>query len=142
MNDEPSRSGFRARPRSGESANIDAERLLVEVARLRSRFARAARDGRDAFIAVGSDSYDVGMLAVIHLADFVTRELPEEITLSLPALARDGLRATRNVAAHNYAGLDNARLWNTVTEHAPALLDDIEAAVRSRDNRIRGGVTE
>ncbi|RXZ68314.1 HepT-like ribonuclease domain-containing protein [Agromyces albus] len=81
------------------------------------------------------------MLAVIHLADFVTRELPEEVTLSLPALARDGLRATRNVAAHNYAGLDNARLWNTVTEHAPALLDDIEVALRARENHSRSSTS-
>jgi hypothetical protein len=132
VTDEPSASGFRARPRSGDAPSIDVERMLVEVARLRSRFARAARDGRDAFIAAGSDSYDIGMLAVIHLADFVTRELPEEVALSLPELARDGLRATRNIALHDYAGLDNARLWNTITEHAPALLDDIESALRSR----------
>ncbi|WP_448006187.1 HepT-like ribonuclease domain-containing protein [Agromyces bauzanensis] len=108
------------------------ERLLEEVARLRSRFERASRDGRDAFVATGSDSYDIGMLAVIHLADFVTRELPDEVAATLPEVARDGLRATRNIAAHNYAGLDNARLWRTVSEHAPALLDDIESALRSR----------
>ena len=132
MSDEPSRPGFRARPRSGDIANADTDRLLVEVTRIRSRLSRAARDGRDRFVAVDSDSYDIGMLAVIHLADFVTRELPDDVVSSLPELARDGLRATRNIAAHNYAGLDNARLWNTVTEHAPALLDDIEAALRAR----------
>jgi hypothetical protein len=132
VSDESPRTGFRARPRSAETSKVDTDRLLAEVARLRSRFARAGRDGRDAFVAEDSDSYDIGMLALIHLADFVARELPDEVASQLPELARDGLRATRNIAAHNYAGLDNARLWITVDEHAPALLDDIEAALRGR----------
>ena len=132
MTDEPGSPGFRARPRADEPAHHQIERLLEEVTRLRSRFERAARDGRDAFVATGSDSYDVGMLAVIHLADFVTRELPDGVAATVPELARDGLRATRNIAAHNYAGLDNARLWSTVSEHAPALLDEIESALRAQ----------
>ncbi|WP_136709601.1 hypothetical protein [Agromyces sp. H66] len=133
MSEEPAPRGFRARPRADASDHQRRiERLLEEVARLRSRFERVSRDGREAFVASGSDSYDIGMLAVIHLADFVARELPDAIAAALPELARDGLRATRNVAAHNCAGLDNARLWSTVSEHAPALLDDIEAALRAR----------
>ncbi|MEV1129284.1 HepT-like ribonuclease domain-containing protein [Agromyces sp. NPDC049794] len=132
MSEEPAPRGFRARPRADASDQHRVERLLDEVARLRSRFERASHDGRETFVASGSDSYDIGMLAVIHLADFVARELPAEVASALPELARDGLRATRNIAAHNYAGLDNARLWSTVNEHAPALLDDIEAALRAR----------
>ena len=132
MIDEQATPGFRARPRADDPVHLQLERLLEEVARLRSRFERAARDGRDAFIATGSDSYDIGMLAVIQLADFVTRELPDEAATALPEIARDGLRATRNIAAHNDAGLDNARLWSTVSEHAPALLDEIESALRAR----------
>ena len=132
MSEEPAPRGFRARPRTDASLETRGERLLEEVARLRSRFERASRDGREAFVASGSDSYDIGMLAVIHLADLVARELPDDVAAALPELARDGLRATRNVAAHNYAGLDSARLWSTVNERAPALLDDIEAALRAR----------
>ncbi|MRG60398.1 DUF86 domain-containing protein [Agromyces sp. CFH 90414] len=121
---------FVARPRTQEPEGPAAstrERRLAEVERLRSRFERAARDDVDAFRAPGSDAYDIGMLAVIHLADFVGRDLPSEVIAVLPQRDRDGLRATRNIAAHNYAGLDNTRLWETVTVHGPALLDLIEA---------------
>lgn len=130
MTAEGEAAGFRARPRVEHAEAARArESILAELMRLRSRFARASRDGRDAFVGAESDSYDIGMLAVIHLADFVGRKLPEAVVVSLPKVARDGLRATRNIAAHNYAGLDNDRLWQTVSVHAPALLDAIEAAV-------------
>jgi len=122
-------SGFTARPRAGHQIP-DLGRLLAECERLRSRFARAARDGREAFVAEDSDSYDIGMLAVIQLADFVSRELPEDVQDALPKAARDGLRATRNIAAHNYAGLDNSRLWSTVSVRAPELIDTIEEGLR------------
>lgn len=123
-------SGFTARPRS--SPVTDAPRLLAESRRLRSRLARAAESGRQAFVAEHSDAYDIGMLAIIHLADFVTRELPTDIQEVLPETARAGLRATRNIAAHNYAGLDNDRLWSTVSKHAPELLDLVDEELRAR----------
>lgn len=106
--------------------------MLLELARLRSRFERAARDGREAFLAVDSDSYDIGALAVINLADLVSRTLPADLAAALPDRALEGLRATRNLAAHNYAALDNARLWATICEHAPALIDLIEVALEER----------
>ena len=121
----------RSEPDGSEGSERSRERLADEVARLRSRFERATRDGRESFADADSDAYDIGMLAVIHLADLVNRQLPVEIAATLPRLARDGLRATRNIAAHNYAGLDNARLWETVSIHAPALLDAIDAALQA-----------
>ncbi len=120
VTDETPRAGFTARPRTDAGRSVyPTEKLLAEITRLRARFARAARDGRDAFVRSDSDSYDIGVLAVIHLADLVNRQLPDGVAATLPPVARDGLRATRNIAAHNYAGLDNARLWDTVTAHAP-----------------------
>ncbi|MGI9822179.1 hypothetical protein [Agromyces sp. Marseille-Q5079] len=107
------------------------ERLSEEVARLRSRFERATRDGRGTFADADSDAYDIGMLAVIHLADLVNRQLPAAIAATLPRLARDGLRATRKTAARNSALGDNARLWETISTHAPALLDAIDAGLQA-----------
>ncbi|KQM81293.1 hypothetical protein [Agromyces sp. Leaf222] len=137
---EVPRGRFSARPRiepegSGsdlsERSERSRERLSDEVARLRSRFARATRDGRESFADTDSDAYDIGMLAVIHLADLVNLQLPDEIADTLPRLARDGLRATRNITARNAAHGDNARLWETVSSHAPALLDAIDAALQA-----------
>jgi hypothetical protein len=129
---DAARGHFSARPRAHADEVRVTERLISEITRIRARFERATRDGKDAFAGDGSDSYDIGMLAVIHLADLVNRQLPDDIASAIPPVARDGLRATRNIAAHNYAGLDNARLWETVTTHAPALLDAIEAALRAQ----------
>ncbi len=106
------------------------DRLLAEIARLRSRLERAARDGKEAFADEQSDAHDIGTLAVIHLADLVHRQLPAEIGETLPRRAFEGLRATRNIAAHNYAGMDNSRLWETVTVAAPELLSLIEGELR------------
>lgn len=130
MSVEEPGSGFRARPRHEADGSEHLQRLHAELARLRSRFDRAVRDGREAFLAADSDTYDIAALAVINLADFVARELSPEVAAALPGHVIDGLRATRNIAAHNYAALDNSRLWATVTEHAPALIDDIESALR------------
>ncbi|GAA1510937.1 hypothetical protein BJ978_001575 [Agromyces terreus] len=131
MTDEP-RPRFTARPRAErDDTERSRERLLDEVTRLRLRFERARRDGREAFADADSDAYDIGMLAVIHLADLVARQLPASVAAELPEVAREGLRATRNLAAHNYAALDNLRLWATVSTHAPALLDAIEAALQA-----------
>jgi hypothetical protein len=123
-------TGFRAQPRRAADREASRQRLLAELARLRSRLERAARNGRDDFLLAESDSHDIGALAIINLADLVVRELPDHIVATLPERIVEGLRATRNIAAHNYAALDNSRLWMTVTVHAPALIDDIEAALR------------
>lgn len=125
-NDE---SSFRARPRRPGDIEKQRARHLAELARLRSRFDRAARDGHAAFLEAESDGYDIGAFAVISLADFVLRELPTAAVGALPPESVDELRATRDIVAHNYAALDNTRLWLTVTEHAPHLLDEIERAL-------------
>lgn len=122
--------GFRARPRREADREASRQRLLAELARLRARFERAARDGREEFLRAESDSHDIGALAIINLADVVARELPDEVVSALPERVVEGLRATRNIAAHNYAALDNTRMWETVTVHAPALIAEIEAALR------------
>jgi len=123
---------FAARERTPPDGRRRTDRIAAKLARLRSRFDRATRDGRAAFTAPDSDAYDVGLLAVINLADLVTRALPRAIVDALPAADVEGLRATRDIAAHDYAAMDNSRLWITVTESAPRLLDQIERALRSQ----------
>lgn len=121
-------TGFTVRPRSDDDGE-KRRRLIAEVDRLLSRLSRASRDGRQTFLAEESDSRDIGALALINLADFVLRDVPAEIVSTLPATDVAGLHTTRNIAAHNYAALDNDRLWLTITEHAPALLATIRAAL-------------
>ncbi|NQX10812.1 hypothetical protein HQQ80_04150 [Microbacteriaceae bacterium VKM Ac-2855] len=126
----PERS-FRSRPRAAAPDTSKHQRQLTQLARLRHRLERATRDGEAAFVAEQSDTHDIGTLAIINLADFVTRELLPEIVSQLPPDAVQGLRRTRNIAAHEYAELDNGRLWLTVSVYAPALIARIEAALAS-----------
>lgn len=134
MTDDATDEGFRSRPRATTPDPAKRERQRAELARLRGRLARATRDGEDTFVAEQSDSHDIGTLAIINLADFVARELPPEIVARLPDDAVQGLRRTRNIAAHDYAELDNGRLWLTVSVYAPALIVTIEAALSSDNN--------
>ncbi|OOB91356.1 HepT-like ribonuclease domain-containing protein [Rathayibacter sp. VKM Ac-2630] len=120
---------FTARPRRSADDADKRSRLILEADRLLSRLDRAARDGEDEFVRPVSDSRDIGALALITLAEFVHRDLPAAVVAQLPGDAVEGLRATRNIAAHNYSALDNGRLWATVTVHAPALLRTIRAAL-------------
>jgi hypothetical protein len=122
-------SGFSARPRRPDENEGKTQRLIAEVDRLSARMERAARDGRVEFLAADSDGRDIGALALINLADLVHRDLPPEVVGRLPAQDVAGLRATRNIAAHNYAALDNDRLWATITVHAPALLTALRSAL-------------
>ena len=125
-------SGFSARPRRPEGDDGKTQRLVAEVDRLISRMKRAARDGHDEFLAADSDGRDIGALALINLADLVHRDLPADIVSQLPPQDIVGLRATRSIAAHNYAALDNDRLWATIAVHAPALLSAIRSALLER----------
>lgn len=125
-------SGFTARPRRTEDDGEKTQRLIAEIDRLLARLSRAAREGKEAFATPESDSRDVAALALINLADLVHRDLPPEIVSTLPPRDVQGLRATRNIAAHNYAALDNGRLWATITVHAPALLLTIRSALIER----------
>ncbi|PPG68255.1 hypothetical protein C5C31_09930 [Rathayibacter rathayi] len=126
---ETTQDRFTARPRRPADDTGKRSRLILEADRLLSRLDRAARDGEDEFVRPVSDSRDIGALALITLAEFVHRDLPAAVVAQLPGDAVEGLRATRNIAAHNYAALDNERLWATLTVHAPALLRTIRAAL-------------
>lgn len=129
MSEDPPGGGFHRRPRTVDRDPGTHLRQIAELHRIRERLERAARDGEAAFVADPSDSHDIGTLAIINLADFVARELPPHIVAQLPTDAVQGLRRTRNIAAHAYAELDNGRLWLTVSTFAPALLATIAEAL-------------
>lgn len=66
----------------------------------------------------------------------MTHERPPEIVAQLPNDAVQGLRRTRNIAAHEYAELDNGRLWLTVRVYAPALVRTIESALSTHESKL------
>ncbi|QIK62636.1 hypothetical protein G7068_04985 [Leucobacter viscericola] len=128
-------SGFVARQRVPQEAAEKqirlADNLLHEVVRLRRRLDRVLSLGYEAFAEPDSDSYDIGSYLVIQLAHLVTQELPGEITDRIAVDDQQGLRAVRNVAAHDYMQMRQALLWETLTVHVPRLLQVIEEALKS-----------
>lgn len=106
----------------------DAENFLREAELLRRRFERARAEGYEGFAATESDSYDVGSLAVVRLADLVARlqearaEGAPDALAGVPEVDLRGLAASRNFAAHHYLRVDRGVFWRTVTIDAPRVL--------------------
>ena len=77
---------------------------------------------------MGSDAYDVASANVIRLADLFAQvgQLPAATAQALLAgiSERDvrGIKATRNVLAHDYANMDDTVFRRTVTRDVPRLL--------------------
>jgi uncharacterized protein with HEPN domain len=59
------------------------------------------------------------------------RWIPEPILEAHPAVPWRTLRGMRNVVVHEYFGIDDAILWETVCSDLPPLADTLEAVVRS-----------
>jgi uncharacterized protein with HEPN domain len=59
------------------------------------------------------------------------RWIPEPILEAHPAVPWRTLRGMRNVVVHEYFGIDDAILWETVRSDLPPLADTLEAVVRS-----------
>jgi uncharacterized protein with HEPN domain len=54
------------------------------------------------------------------------KNLPADLKTRRPEIPWERIRALGNFLRHEYAAIDNARIWNIVTEQ----LDPLEAAVR------------
>lgn len=55
------------------------------------------------------------------------KNLPEEVKGRQPQIPWERIRVLGNFLRHEYASIDNARIWNIVSEH----LRPLEVAVRT-----------
>lgn len=49
------------------------------------------------------------------------KNLPPELTAARPEVPWNRIRALGNFLRHEYASIDNTRIWSIVTEHLPPL---------------------
>jgi uncharacterized protein with HEPN domain len=50
-----------------------------------------------------------------------TKKLAEEIRIGYPQIPWDEMAGMRDVLIHNYFGIDNDVVWNTITKDIPEL---------------------
>ena len=53
--------------------------------------------------------------------------IPEDIQLSYPEIPWAKMRAFRNVVVHEYFGVSNAILWQTIQTNLPSLVNPLQA---------------
>ncbi|MGM7646585.1 HepT-like ribonuclease domain-containing protein [Nocardia sp. JW2] len=79
--------------------------------------ARIVSGGKSAY-----DSDEITRLAaeaVLHRLGESVARLPEEFMAAHPEVAWRGVKATRNLVAHNYDAVDHNILWNLLANRLP-----------------------
>lgn len=64
------------------------------------------------------------------------KNLPPELKARRPEIPWERIRVLGNFLRYEYAAIDNARIWNIVTDHLPALEEaagDLLAYLEARD---------
>ncbi len=102
-------------------ARIRLHDILDEIAGIRAVTAGLTFDAFDGSWA----TLRATQHALLIIGEAV-KNLPDELTARRPEIPWRRIRALGNFLRHEYASIDNARLWSIVTEQ----LDPLEAAVR------------
>jgi len=68
--------------------------------------------------------YALHMLQVIGEA---LKNIPQHIKDSHPEIAWSKIIGMRNIIVHGYFNIDNAELWNTITDDLPTLKEQVKA---------------
>ena len=74
--------------------------------------------------ANGAADDEKTLYAVLHALQYIgeaVSRLPDEVTDLAPEIPWTKIRAMRNLIAHDYAGIDPAIVWRTVSERLPEL---------------------
>ena len=61
-----------------------------------------------------------------------TAHIPDEVCAEYPDIPWTDMRAMRNFVVHEYFGVSDAILWDTVTQNLPPLHEPIERILKSK----------
>lgn len=104
--------------------------ILADIARFAVTARRVAERGRDRFVDPDDDDQRrIARSLLIDLSAAADR-LPERFRTAHPEVDWRGIRAVRNVIAHDYDGTDEEILWQAITVQFPAIVAAITAAER------------
>jgi uncharacterized protein with HEPN domain len=101
---------------------------LIHILECIERVERYTADGGDAFID-DTRTQDAVMRNLQLLAES-TQRLSDELRQKYPGIEWRNIAAFRNVAVHDYLGIDLKQVWDIVADDLPVLKRQIEAAVK------------
>ncbi|GEM30646.1 DUF86 domain-containing protein [Nocardia neocaledoniensis NBRC 108232] len=103
---------------SGRDTSERTARSLRDFLAFSEMGARIVSGGKSAY-----DSDEITRLAaeaVLHRLGESVARLPEEFIAAHPEVSWRGVKATRNLVAHNYDAVDHNILWNLLANRLPA----------------------
>jgi len=112
----------------GPSASIRLHDILEEIGGIRSVTSGLTfADFDRSWAALRSTQH-----ALLIISEAV-KHLPLEMKATKPDIPWDRIRSLGNFLRHEYASIDNARIWSIVTEHLDTLEDAVRALLAESD---------
>jgi uncharacterized protein with HEPN domain len=107
----------------------DDRLYLIHITECIARIEEYTAEGKDAFFA-DRKTQDAVVRNLQTLAES-TRRLSSLLKLSQPDVDWRGIAGFRNVAVHDYLGVDTNQVWHIVEHDLPELKPKIEALLAS-----------
>lgn len=96
--------------------------ILADVARFAATARRLVARGHEQFVdPANDDQRRIARSVVVDLSTAADR-LPESFRAAHSDIDWSGIRAVRNFIAHDYAGTDDAVLWQAVAVQFPVIV--------------------
>lgn len=111
----------------------DDKLYLIHILECIERVERYTSDGRNAFFS--SRMTQDAVLRNLHILAESTQRLSETTKASRPEVDWKAIGAFRNVAVHDYLGIDLGDIWDIVEHDLPNLKPKIEAMLEERGGR-------
>ena len=106
----------------------DDRLYLIHILECIERVERYTTDGGEAFIE-DTKTQDAVMRNLQVLAESVQR-LSDDLRQKYPATEWRNIAAFRNVAVHDYLGIDLKQIWDIVTADLPVLKRQLEMIIK------------
>ncbi len=106
----------------------DDRLYLIHILECIERIERYTADGGDAFVD-DTKTQDAVMRNLQTLAES-TQRLSDELRQRYPDIEWRNIAAFRNVAVHDYLGIDLRQVWDIVADDLPVLKRQIEAVMK------------
>lgn len=94
-----------------------------------ARRARRIVEGIDFEAFIGDERTSLAIERLLENIGEAANHVSPAAQERLPAIPWQGIVGIRNVLAHQYGAIDQARLWAVVSRQLPGLIRELEAAV-------------